>query len=119
MVCPSTMLEGMSTNEWGKIERKERSTIQLCLANSVLLNVSGEYLAKKMWDKLGILYKFKSLVNKFFIRKKQYLLRMSEGSLMNEHLNSFNTIISQLSYVDIKITKKEKCIILLCSFPDS
>jgi len=53
-----------------------------------------------------------------FLRKKLYLLRMSDGSLVIEHLNAFNTIISQLSYADIKILEDEKCIILLCSFPD-
>jgi hypothetical protein len=38
---------------------------------------------------------------------------------VTNHLNVFNTIIIQLSFVDIKITKEEKCIILLCSFPNS
>jgi hypothetical protein len=61
----------------------------------------------------------KSLVNKLFLKNKLYLLRMSDGSSVTEHLNVFNTIISQLSFVDIKITEEEKCIILLCSFPNS
>ena len=56
---------------------------------------------------------------KLFLRKKLYLLRMSEDNLMTEHLNAFNTIISQLSSMDIKITDEEKCIILSCSFPNS
>jgi hypothetical protein len=85
----------------------------------VLLNVSGEDSTKKLWDKLGSLYQSKSLVNKLFLRKKLYLLRMSDGSSVTENLNAFNTIISQLSFIDIKITEEEKCIILLCSFPNS
>jgi hypothetical protein len=44
---------------------------------------------------------------------------MSDGGSVTEHLNAFNTILSQLSFVDIKINEEEKCIILLCSFPDS
>ena len=44
---------------------------------------------------------------------------MSEGSLVGENLNAFNTILSQLSSVDIKITEEEKCIIILCSLPES
>jgi hypothetical protein len=44
---------------------------------------------------------------------------MSDGISMTEHLNVFNTILSQLSSVDIKITEEEKCINLLCSFLDS
>jgi hypothetical protein len=44
---------------------------------------------------------------------------MSEGVYITKHLNDFNIIISQLSSVDIKSTEEKKCIILLCSFPDS
>jgi hypothetical protein len=44
---------------------------------------------------------------------------MSDGSSVTEHLNAFNIVISQLLSVDIKITEEEKCISLLCSFPDS
>jgi hypothetical protein len=88
--------------------------IRLCLVDSVLLNVASEDSTKKLWDKLGSLYQWKSLVNKLFIRNKLYLLRMSDGSSMTEHLNALDTIISQLSYLDIKITEEEKCIILLC-----
>jgi hypothetical protein len=57
-------------------------------------------------------------VKKLFLRKKLYLLRMREGSSVTEHLNVFNIIISKLSFVDIKITKEEKCISLLCSLLD-
>jgi hypothetical protein len=36
-----------------------------------------------------------------------------------EHLNAFNIVVSQLVSVEIKISDEEKCISLLCSFPDS
>jgi hypothetical protein len=85
----------------------------------VLLNVLGEDLGKKMWDKMGSLYHSKYLVNKLFLRNKLYLLRMSDDSSMTEHLNVFNNVLSQLSSMDINITNDEKCISLLCSLPDS
>jgi hypothetical protein len=90
MVCPGTQLTGMSMEEWEKLKRRERSMIHLCLADLVLLNVSGEDLAKKLWDKMGSLYQSKYLVNKLFLRKKLYLLRMSDGSSVTENLNAFN-----------------------------
>jgi len=74
VVCPSTHLIGMLVEEWEKLERRLRIMIQLCLAYSVFLNVSSEYSAKKRWDK--------SLVNKFFLKKKLYLQRMSDGSFV-------------------------------------
>jgi hypothetical protein len=42
--------------EWEKLKRRERSMIQIFLADSVLLNVSGEDSTKKIWDKMGSLY---------------------------------------------------------------
>ena len=71
----------------------------------------GEDTAKKLWEKLGNLYQLNSLVNKLFLRKKLYLMRMSDGDSVIEHLNAFNTVISQLLSIDIKITEEEKCII--------
>ena len=65
------------------------------------------------------MYQSKSLVNKLFLRKQLYLMRMSEGSLVTENLNVFNTILSELSTVDIKITEEEKCINMLCSLHES
>jgi hypothetical protein len=109
----------MSKEDWNKLDRRARSTIQLCLEDSVLLNVSGESTAKELWDKLGNLYKSKSLVNKLFLRKKLYNLRMEDGDSVIEHLNAFNTLVSQLVYVNITIGEEDKCITFLCSLRDS
>ena len=72
----------------------EKSTIRLCLSDSVLLNVSEEATTKALWDKLGALYQSKSLVNKLFLRKKLYNLRMIDGDSVTEHMNTFNTMVS-------------------------
>jgi len=65
----------------------------LCVPDLVLLNVSREATAKALWDKLGTLYQSKSLVNKLFLQKKLYNLRMKDGDLVIEHLNAFNTVV--------------------------
>ena len=118
-VDPGTKPTTVSDEEWKKLDRKAKSTIRLCVSDSVLLNVSGEAMAKALWDKLGTLYQSKSLVNKLFLRKKLYNLRMKDGDSVTEHLNAFNTVVSQLLSVDIKISDEDKCISLLCSLPDS
>jgi hypothetical protein len=58
--------------------------------------VSEEATTKDLWDKLGKLYQSNSLVNKCFLRNKLYNLRMRDGYSMTEHLNAFNTMVSQL-----------------------
>ena len=77
--------------------------IHLCLSDSILLNVSGEESMKKLWEKLGNLYQSQSLVNKLFLRKKLYHLRMEDGDSMTDHLNFFNTLVTQLIFVDINM----------------
>jgi hypothetical protein len=100
------------------LDQKENNTIRLCLSYLVLLNVSEETTTKYLWDKLGKLYQSNSLVNKLFLRKKLYNLRMRDGDSMVEHLNAFNTMVSQLVSIEIKISDEDKCISLRCSLPD-
>eukprot|EP00253_Pinus_taeda_P030294 PITA_30294 len=76
-------------------------------------------MAKALCDKLGNLYQSKSLVNKLFRWKKLYNLRMKDGDSVTEHLNAFNTMVSQLASVDIKISDEDKCISFSCSLPNS
>ena len=118
-VDPGTKPTTMSDEDWKKLDRKAKSTIRLCVSDSVLLNVSGEATAKALWEKLGTLYQSKSLVNKLFMWKTLYNLRMKDGDSVTEHMNAFNTVVSQFSSVDIKISDEDNCISLLCSLPDS
>ena len=100
------------------MDRKAKSTIRLRVSDSVLLNVSREATTKALWDKLGTFYQSKSLENKLFLWKKLYNLRMKDGDSVTEHMNAFNTMVSQLLFVDIKISDEDKCISLLCSLLD-
>jgi len=44
---------------------------------------------------------------------------MKDGDLVSENLNAFNTVVSQLASIDIKILDEDKCVSLLCSLPNS
>eukprot|EP00253_Pinus_taeda_P003131 PITA_03131 len=79
----------------------------------------GEATTKALWDKLWTLYQSKSLVNTLFLQKKLYNLRMKDGDSVKEHLNAFNTVVSKLASVNIKISDEDKCISFLCSLPYS
>jgi hypothetical protein len=94
VVYLGTAPTGTSIDDWKKLDQKENITIQLCLSDLVLLNVSEEDTTKDLWDKLGKLYQSKYLVNKLFLRKKLYNLRMRDGDSVAKHLNAFNTLVS-------------------------
>jgi hypothetical protein len=44
---------------------------------------------------------------------------MEDGDYVTEHINSFNTLVSQLVSVDINLAKDDKCISLLCYLSNS
>ena len=94
MLDLGTKPTAMSDEYWKNLDRKAKSTIQLCVSNSVLLNASGEATTKNLWEKLGTLYQSNSLVNNLFLPKKLYNLRMKDGDSVTEHLNTFNTVVS-------------------------
>lgn len=116
---PGTKPTTVSQEEWDKIGRKVRSMIHLCFSDSVLLNAYRKENAKKLWDKLGNLYQSKSLVNKLFLRRKLYHLKMEDVDSVTMHLNAFNALVSQLASNKIDMDEEDKCITLLCSLLDS
>ena len=46
-------------------------------------------------------------------------MRMKEGTKIADHLNLFNTLIFQLSSMDVKIDDEDKAVNLLCTLPKS
>jgi len=48
VVDPCTKPTRVFDEEWKKLDRKAKSTIELCVSNSVLLNVSGEATMKDL-----------------------------------------------------------------------
>ena len=98
-------------------EGKEHNTI-VCLRFNIAKCTRGSY-DEGFVGQVETLYQSKSLVNKLFLWKKLYNMKMKDGDSVTEHLNAFNTLVSQLSSVDIKISDEDKCISLLCSLLDS
>jgi hypothetical protein len=81
--------------------------------------VSEEATTKYLWEKLWKMYQSKSLVNKIFVRNKLYNLRMRDRDSVAEHMNTFNSMVSQLVSIEMKISDEDTCIGLMCSLPDS
>ena len=89
----SPMDPTLATN-YDIMDRKAKGLIRLCLVDSILINVREKPAAKKLWKKLSEIYQEKSLVNKIFLRKKLYSLRMEEGGQISDHLESFNMLVT-------------------------
>ena len=103
---------GTKDHELQEILDKENMDLEQFLEEGIN---KGEVTAKALWDKLGTLYQSKSLVNKLFLQKKLYNLRMKDGDSVIQHLNAFNTVVSQLLFVDIKFQMKISALVCCVS----
>jgi hypothetical protein len=82
-VDPGTAPTRTSADDWKKTDRKEKSTIRLCLSDSVLLNVSEEATAKDLWEKLG-----KLLLSPFLcFHKPSFFLFICHFSFTLSHIS--------------------------------
>ena len=60
--------------EYDVRDKKAKSLIRLCLADSILINVHEEPTMKKLWKKLSEIYQEKSLVNNIFLKEEVVFL---------------------------------------------
>ena len=108
----------MKDDEWNNIDFRAKATIILCLLDEVLYNVINEKTTADLWCRLESLYMTKSLLNKLFMKKQLYSLRMKVGTLILQHINTFNRILSDLLALEVKLDE-DKAVLLLSSLSSS
>jgi len=111
--------EGITNKKWKEIDNNAIANLHLALADAVLSSIAKKTTAKKIWNTLTSLYEVKSLYTRIFLKRKLYILRMSESTLVTDHINNLNTLFAQLSAADFNIIENERAELLLQSLPDS
>ena len=106
-------------NKWKEMDGNAVANLHLALADGVLSSIAEKKTAKEIWDTLTRLYKAKSSHNKIFLKRRLYTLRMAESSSMTDHINTMNTLFSQLTELGHRIEENERAELLLQSLPDS
>ena len=101
------------------LEEKAFSTILLCLADEIIIEVSDEKTAASLWQKLESLYMTKSLTNKLLLKQCLFALRMQEGIELRDHLDKLNSILLELRNIDVKVEDEDAALILLVSLSNS
>jgi hypothetical protein len=56
--------------------------------------------------------------NKVFLMKHLFNMKMSEVGSIASHLNYFNMVTSQLSYVGVNFDDEVRDLLILCSLPE-
>ena len=68
---------------------------------------------------LSSMYEKPSTNNKVYLKKKLFNLKMTENASVAQHLNEFNTITNQLSFVEIDFDDEICALIVLASLLNS
>ncbi|KAK5836877.1 hypothetical protein PVK06_012681 [Gossypium arboreum] len=111
--------ENLNKTEWEELDEKALSTIQLCLANTVLQEVLMEKTSSVLWKRLETLYTTKSLANCLMLKQHLFTFRMNEGELLRDHISQFITLLNDLKNVEVRIDDEDQTMLLLCSLTPS
>jgi acyl-activating enzyme 14 len=112
-------LENMQEEEWLILDKQVLGIIRLSLSRRVAHNVTKEKSIARLMEALSGMYEKPLTNNKVRLMKKLFNLKMTESTSITQHLNNFNTITNQLSYVEIEFDDEICALILLASLPSS
>ncbi|MCO5573129.1 hypothetical protein L7F22_026894 [Adiantum nelumboides] len=115
-VKPSTMMD----EAWKVLDRKALGTIRLCLASLMAFNIVKQNTMKELMTTLDALYEKPSASIKVsLIMKRLFNFRMAKNGSVAEHLNHFNTSISQLQSVGVTFDDEVQALLIVSSLQDS
>jgi hypothetical protein len=85
----------------------------------VEFNISKEKTMKELMDALTKLYEKPSTSNKVFLMKRLFNVKMSEAGSIVDHLNEFNIVTNQPSFVKVDFDDEVGALLIFFSFPES
>uniref|UniRef100_A0A803MF12 CCHC-type domain-containing protein n=1 Tax=Chenopodium quinoa TaxID=63459 RepID=A0A803MF12_CHEQI len=87
----------MKEEEWKILDRQALGVVRLTLAKSVAYNVKDVTTTVGVIKALTNMYEKPSAMNKVFLMRRLFEIEMNDGGSAPEHINEFNSIISQLA----------------------
>ncbi|GJS14327.1 cellulose synthase A catalytic subunit 2 [UDP-forming]-like protein [Tanacetum coccineum] len=116
-VALKTLLADMKACEKVGLMKKAYTTLNLCLGDWVLHEVTKEISATSTWTKLTSLYMTKSLANILYLKNKLYTYYMILGTKLGDHIDEFNKLILDLEIINIEIEDEDHTLMLLTLLP--
>ena len=80
-------------------------------------HVLHETSARQLWEILEKKYLTKSIESRLQLKSKFYGFQMQRGCSINEHLNRYTRLLTDLVNVNVETSEEDKVVILLNSFP--
>ena len=86
---------------------------------SLYNNFIEESKAHELWEKIGIMFQNKNVVNRVSVFWKLVRLKYQDGSNMAEHMNAFQGLINRATSIEVRLVDEVLALLLLCSLLDS
>ena len=87
--------EGIKLNEWKKLDKIVRATIQMHLSESVYFTMQSRSIAFQLWKTFSDTYEKKVTATNIYLIWCLYNLRMKESDSVQAHLNEYESLSSQ------------------------
>lgn len=97
--------------------RRVRSLLTMSLGDKILRKVMKEKTALDMWKALERSYQTKSLPNRIYMKQRFYSFKMEESKSLDENMDVFLKLVSDLASVQVNISEEDQAIFLLNSLP--
>ena len=72
-----------------------------------------ETSARQLWEILEKKYLTKSIESRLQLKSKLYRFQMQRGCSINEHMNSYIKLLTDLVNVDVEINEEDKTVVLI------
>ncbi|GJX90903.1 retrovirus-related pol polyprotein from transposon TNT 1-94 [Tanacetum coccineum] len=110
--------EDVEERNWLTINRLACGTIRSCLSREQRYAFSKETSAYKLWVALEEKFLKKNCQNKLFMKKRLFRFTYVPSTTMNDHITSFNQLVTDLMNMDEVFKYQDLALILLGSLPE-
>ncbi|GFS34643.1 hypothetical protein Acr_00g0035090 [Actinidia rufa] len=110
--------EAKKDEEWRKMNRKTIGLIRQCIGHEVFHHIAQETSAYDLWIKLEEMYQAKTSRNKALLMRRLVNLKLQRETKVAEHTSEFQSLVNQLTSVDLQFDDEMQALLLLSSLPD-
>ena len=110
--------DSTSEEDWYKMNQTACGLIRSCLTQDIKYHVLHETSARQLWENLEKKYLTKSIESRLQLKRRLYCFQMKRELSVDEHMNNYTKLLTNLVNVDVKIDEEDKTVILLNSLPD-
>ena len=87
--------------------------IMSCLTQNIKYHVLHETSVKQLWGIPEKKYRTKSIESRLQLKRRLYRFQMKRGLSIDEHMNNYTKLLTDLINVDVKFEEENKALILL------